>query len=89
MPKPLRLAPRVALDLLRRTLDGKARLVQTEAAEGLGLLEAFRSRDITGGAVYDSLIAESAARAGASTLLTLNRKHFERIAPERLTIKVP
>lgn len=42
-----------------------------------------------GGTVYDALIAEVALRAGAIKLLTLNRRHFERVAPEGLAIVEP
>lgn len=89
LPKPLRLAPKTAVDLLRRTLEGKAEMVQTEATKGLAFLDDLREREVAGGAVYDALIATSAAEAGATTLLTLNRKHFERIAPEGITVAVP
>lgn len=40
-----------------------------------------RCRDLalTGGAVYDTLIAQAALRAGATALVTLNAKHFVRL----------
>ena len=44
---------------------------------------------MAGGAVYDAEIAEAAYRAGARRLLTLNRRHFERLAPEGLEIVEP
>jgi len=44
---------------------------------------------VAGGAVYDAEIAEAAYRAGARRLLTLNRRHFERLAPEGLEIVEP
>lgn len=89
MPKPLRLAPRVAVELLRRTLEGKAELSQTEAADSFGFLADLQERELTGGAVYDALIATSASEAGASTILTLDRQHFERLAPPGITVAVP
>ena len=89
MPKPLRLAPRTAVDLLRRTLEGQSVLVQIDAADGFGLLEDLQGREVAGGAVYDALIAEAASAGGASTLLTLNRKHFERVVPEGMTVSAP
>ncbi|MFP3941926.1 MAG: hypothetical protein ACLF0P_16650 [Thermoanaerobaculia bacterium] len=46
-------------------------------------------RRVAGGAVYDALIAESAARAGADSIVTLNPRHFERVAPEGLLVVEP
>lgn len=56
---------------------------------GGDLLAGFRDREIAGGTVYDALIAEAAHRAGARSLVTLNRQHFERLAPEGLEIVEP
>lgn len=89
MPKPLRLAPVDAFALLDRTLRDKAEVADLDGAAAFGMLAGFRDRAITGGAVYDALIAEVAFRAGARSLLTLNRQHFERLAPEGLEIAEP
>jgi len=89
MPKPLRLSPESAFALLDRTLRGKAEVVSPDGHAAFGLLEGFRDRGITGGAVYDAVIAEVAFQAGARVLLTLNPQHFERLAPEGLEIAEP
>jgi len=52
-------------------------------------LDSFRDRGIAGGAVYDAAIAHAAFGAGARTLLTLNRTHFERVAPAGLEVVEP
>jgi predicted nucleic acid-binding protein len=71
LPPPQRVPPPVALAYLRETFDlppvplsadGYARLVEQAAEES-----------ITGGAVYDALVAATALEAGA-TLLTLDRR---------------
>lgn len=89
MPKPLRLSPRSAFDLLDRTLREKAEVVSLGGEAGFGLLEGFRDMGVAGGAVCEALIAEVAFRAGARSLLTLNREHFERLAPEGLEVAEP
>ncbi|HEX4952989.1 MAG TPA: PIN domain-containing protein [Thermoanaerobaculia bacterium] len=89
MPKPLRLSPANALSLLERTLRGRSEVASLDGGDAFGLLGSFRDRGIAGGAVYDALIVEAAARAGARTLLTLNRKHFDRLAPEGLEVVEP
>lgn len=89
MPKPLRLPPASAFSLLDRTLRGKADVTDLDGEAAFEVLAGFRDRAITGGAVYDALIAEVASRAGARSLLTLNRQHFERLAPQGLEIVEP
>jgi hypothetical protein len=46
-------------------------------------------RSVAGGAVYDARIIAAAVKGGALRLLTLNARHFERLAPEGLEIPVP
>lgn len=89
MPRPLRMSPANAFDLLDRTFRGKAEIASLEGEAGFDLLAGFRDREIAGGTVYDALIAEAAHRAGARSLVTLNRQHFERLAPEGLEIVEP
>lgn len=89
MPRPLRLSPKNALALLDRTLRGRVEVAQLADDAAFDLLEGFRDRDVTGGAVDDAAIAEVCFRAGARSLLTLNRLHFERLAPEGLEIVEP
>lgn len=38
--------------------------------------------NLTGGSIYDALIAQVALKAGASILLTLNPNHFIRLEEE-------
>ena len=89
MPKPLRLSAEDAFSLLDRTLRGRSQVANLDGEAAFELLRSFRDRGITGGAVYDAQIAEVAFRAGARSLLTLNRRHFERLAPEGLQIAEP
>lgn len=89
MPKPLRLSPEDAFALLERTLRERTDVVSLDASTAFVLLQSFRDRGIAGGAVYDAVIAEVAFRAGARSLLTLNRQHFERLAPRGLEIVEP
>lgn len=46
------------------------------------------SLGLSGGAIYDALIAEAALSAGADQLVTLNAKHFVRLGPEIAEIVV-
>lgn len=89
MPKPRRLSPASVYDLLDRTLRGKVSVASPAGGTAFDLLASFRDREIAGGSVYDALIAEAARSAGANRLLTLNRGHFERVAPEGLEVVEP
>jgi predicted nucleic acid-binding protein len=89
VPKPHRLSPEPAFAALEQTLRGKAEVASLDGESAFGVLAGFRDRAVAGGAVYDALIAEVAFRAGARRLLTLNRQHFERLAPEGLAIAEP
>ncbi|MCA1779881.1 MAG: hypothetical protein LC637_10995 [Xanthomonadaceae bacterium] len=44
---------------------------------------------MTGGAVYDALIVESALAAGADEIVTWNVNHFQRAAADRLKVRPP
>ena len=89
LPRRLRLSPDTAVTLLERTLRGNVEVPGLEHDAAFALLRSFRDRDIAGGAVYDAWIAESASRAGAASILTLNRQHFDRLSPEGLAAVEP
>ncbi len=89
LPAPHRLAPEDALELLRKNL---ARVPQSSAPSGAALwdlLDRLAEAGVRGGAVYDAVIAASAATAGATKILTLNGRDFERLSPAGLEVVVP
>jgi predicted nucleic acid-binding protein len=50
--------------------------------DDLGAMTRCRDLGLQGGAIYDTLIAQAALRAGAVGLVTLNARHFLRLGPE-------
>jgi len=86
MPAPFRVPPTQAHELLKSLLRNKVTLVQLSPQDAWRLLDRLPGDDITGGSVYDAVIAEAAHRAGAKRLLTLNVRHFERVAPEGMDV---
>jgi len=82
LPAPHRLSPSTAVDLLEQTLRGAADLPVLPPEDAWTFLAHLRDQDVAGGTSYDALIVESADRAGARTILTLNRRHFERLTQE-------
>ena len=74
LPEPFRAEPATVADFLARTFTGP-RLV-LDAVEQAALPARLAGRGISGGAVYDALIAVTAAAAGAE-LCTLDRRALE------------
>lgn len=58
--------------------------------EYFAALDEAASGGIVGGAIYDALLARCALKSGATTIYTLNVKHFQRLGPETARrVKVP
>lgn len=81
LPAPYRVEPSAALLMLG---DIRARLSVTAltAQEHVLALERWLEHGITGGNLYDALLASCALKAGAGTIFTWNLRHFERLGPE-------
>jgi predicted nucleic acid-binding protein len=86
---PHRLAPADAAELLEGTFRRPSRLAGIPANEMWGLVRALADRGVAGGAVYDAEILECARRAGATKVLALNPRHFERVATEEIEVSSP
>lgn len=87
LPAPFRLAPNVAHQLLYASF-GNASVVALRAEKGWPLLTDCQAFGITGGRIYDALIATIAIEAGAKELLTFNPRHFEPFS-DNLRITAP
>jgi predicted nucleic acid-binding protein len=80
---PLRPAvpPHTALELLEANLRG-FQAVTLSAADYRSVLKRLAGLGLTGGAVYDALIAQAALKAKAEQIVTLNPGHFQRLGAE-------
>ena len=76
LPARERLTPQQAQAVLHENFLGRGRVWALEADRYAPLLERLAGSGIAGGRIYDEVIAETASRAGANVLLTLNPKHF-------------
>lgn len=88
LPAPHRLAPDDAWELLRLNFIEGVTVVALSPSQHVALLGRLAKTGVSGGRAYDAVISECAANAGASSLLTLNARHFEP-APKDLAIVVP
>jgi len=88
LPAPHRLSPAVTIELLRGSFRG-VEVVALDPGETWDLLEACAAGQIAGGAVYDVRIVAAAVKGRAARILTLDSRHFERLAPPGLEVVAP
>lgn len=89
LPASHRLAPADALDLLAGSFEHKAAVVSLGEAETWRFLHDSASQGLAGGRAYDALILRCAIRGGATRLLTLDRRDFERLDLAGVDLVVP
>ena len=88
LPSPHLLSPANALRLLEENF-ANARTVALAATDVWRLLRTLAANQVAGGAVYDARIVAAAIKGGATRILTLNSRHFSRLAPDGLAVVVP
>jgi predicted nucleic acid-binding protein len=76
LPPEFRLAPGDAVHLLQEEVFSRMNIHDLPSAGRLPMLRAAAHDGITGGRTYDAHIAEVARAAGASVIVTDNRRHF-------------
>jgi len=86
LPAEYRLAPADALQLIESEIFGRMTVVELPAAERTTMLKAAAQERMTGGTIYDAHIAHVARAAGATVIVTDNRRHF--LASLRYGIRV-
>jgi predicted nucleic acid-binding protein len=87
LPPPHRAGCAEVVAVLRKNFSSVA--IAPFPVSGLWeLLDDLAAEDLGGGITYDAAILAAAESAGATTLLTLNSRHFERFGSE-MTIATP
>lgn len=80
MPAPYRVAAADALQSLRQTFES-TRIAALNSRSVWPVLERVVRLGLSGGIVYDALILETASDAGATELMTLNPRDYDRLEP--------
>lgn len=80
-PPKLRYPPARVVEVLS-DLTGHWTVLPLGEADYLDAMTRCRDLGLQGGAVYDTLIAQAAVRAGVTGLVTLNAKHFVRLGDD-------
>lgn len=89
LPAPYRLAPEDALAVLEANFVEGARIVALDGPSYRRLLRRAPAGGISGGRIYDAVIAECALREQGTALLTFNAAHFLPFRTAGLEIVVP
>ena len=89
MPAPYRRPPPVAERLLRDNFASQAEIPDLGPGLLWPWLQELAANGISGGSIYDAVIARSTFEAGAGVLLTWNLDDFLRVAPAGLEVLTP
>ena len=81
-PKTPRISPAEAWRLVHENIEPLAEFVSLSPSDYLATARRMADLGLSGGIVYDALIASAAQKAGAEKLVTFNADHFRRVWPE-------
>lgn len=87
-PTRPRLTPGVAARLVHDNVAAVANVVPLNAADYAAVVRAVAELGLSGGVVYDALVAQAARKTNAERLLTLNPRDFLRVWPEGAEIVI-
>ena len=89
LPAPHRLSPTAALRVVEANFLTGIKVIVIEAEVYDHILRSAPAAAISGGRIYDAVIAACARKARARVLLTFNESHFRPFADPDLRIVVP
>jgi predicted nucleic acid-binding protein len=89
LPPEFRLAAADAVRLLHEEVFARMAVHDLPAHDRAAMLEAVAQDAVTGGRVYDAHIAEVARAAGATVIVTDNRRHFLAALRHGLRVETP
>lgn len=79
LPVKPRISPNVAWRLLHENIEGVVKTISLSPTEYKAAIKKASESGLSGGIIYDALIAKVAEKAKVERLLTLNLKHFRRV----------
>jgi predicted nucleic acid-binding protein len=85
-PTRPRLGPSLAARLVRENIRASARVITLSARDYGAVIQQTADAGLSGGVVYDALLARAAQKAKAERLLTLNPRDFLRVWPEGVNV---
>ena len=79
---PHSMMPLADVQKVMHALCKQLEVMALDAADYLAATRRCADLGLPGGAIYDTLLAQAALKAGASALVTLNPKHFSRLGKD-------
>jgi predicted nucleic acid-binding protein len=89
LPAPHRLSPTAALSVVEANFFRRVTIVALDAEAYAVLLQGAPAAGVSGGRIYDAVIAACARKQRVHTLLTFNELHFRHFADPNLLVVVP
>jgi len=81
LPTRPRIVPGTAWRLIHENIESCARVVALSPSDYAAVIKTAAELGLTGGAVYDAIIAKVAEKAGVERLLTFDGDDFRRVWP--------
>ena len=81
LPIKPRISPAVAWRLIHENFETISKVISLTATEYSDVIKHLSESGLSGGIVYDALIARVAQKAKVKRLLTFNSEHFKRVWP--------
>ena len=78
-----------ALSVVEANFPGRMKIVALEAETYGTILRGAPTAGVSGGRIYDAVIAACARKAKVQTLLTFDESHFRQFAGSDLLVVVP
>jgi predicted nucleic acid-binding protein len=82
LPVSPRILPGLAWRLIHESIEPHVSIVSLTSSEYIATIKHMSDMGLTGGAVYDALIAKAAKKSGVDRLVTFNVGDFKRVWPE-------
>jgi predicted nucleic acid-binding protein len=76
-----RIGPHVAQRLINKDIEDTARIISLSSADYASVVRQMSDLGLTGGCIYDALIAKAAEKSEADRLLTFNVDDFKKVWP--------
>jgi predicted nucleic acid-binding protein len=82
LPVSPRISPGLAWRLIHESIEPHVSIVSLTSSEYIATVKHMSDMGLSGGAVYDALIAKAAQKSGADRIVTFNVNDFKRVWPE-------
>jgi predicted nucleic acid-binding protein len=82
LPIRPKIAPGVARQLIHNNIEAVARIVSLSASDYRSVVKRMGELELSGGIIYDALIAKAAERSRVDRIVTFNIDDFKRVWPE-------